>query len=240
MTMRQLHIITPVKDAIDSTLETVRAVKASVLTVPHTYTVYNDFSTPENTRRLQQAAGELGFSLVNLAGLTDHPSPNYLLVLRKARREALAADAALCIVESDVTVRPDTLQRLYDGTAERPDCGIAAAVTVDEAGDINYPYLYARGRENQVIDNSRHQSFCCSLLTPELMRRYDFDRLDPSKNWFDVTISHEALAAGLKNYLFTTLPVVHRPHQSRPWKQLKYKNPLKYYWLKFTRGLDKI
>lgn len=238
--MRLLHIITPVKDSIDSTLETIRAVRASQLTVPYTYTIYNDFSTEENTRRLEAASHELGFTLVNLSDLTTHPSPNYLLVLQRTRREALAADAALCIVESDVTVRPDTLQRLYDGAAERPDCGIAAAVTVDESGAINYPYLYAKGRENEVIDNRKHQSFCCSLLTPELLRRFDFDELDPEKNWFDVTISHAALDAGLKNYLFTTLPVLHRPHQSRPWKQLKYKNPLKYYWLKYTRGLDKI
>ena len=37
------------------------------------------------------------------------------------------------------------------------------------------------------------------------------------KNWFDVTISHESLNAGLHNYLYTSLPVLHRPHQSRPW-----------------------
>lgn len=238
--MPQLHIITPVKDSIDTTLETIRAVMDSEIGVTHSYTVYNDYSTPENTRRLAEAAREMGFRLVNLSDLTDHPSPNYLLVLQTARREALADDAALCIVESDVTVRPDTLQSLYDGAAARHDCGIAAAVTVDEAGEINYPYLYARGSEGQVVDNRKHQSFCCSLLTPELMRRFDFDRLNPEKNWFDVTISHEALDAGLHNYLFTTLPVLHRPHQSRPWKQLKYKNPLKYYWLKFTKGLDKI
>lgn len=238
--MKALHIITPVKDSIDSTLQTIKAVMASELTVPHSYTIYNDFSTPENTRRLEEAQTEMGFRLVNLADITDHPSPNYLLVLQKTRREALEADAALCIVESDVTVAKDTLQRLYDEAVSRPDCGIAASVTVDEQGEINYPYLYARGRENQIIDNKKHQSFCCSLLTPELMRRFDFDTLDASKNWFDVTISHQALAVGLHNYLFTNLPVVHRPHQSRPWKQLKYKNPLKYYWLKFTKGLDKI
>lgn len=238
--MKCLHIITPVKDSIESTMDTIKAVLVSNLNVPHTYTIYNDFSTPENTARLEKASKEMGFRLVNLADLTDHPSPNYLLVLQTARREALEAEAGLCIVESDVTVRPDTLQGLYDGATERTDCGIAASVTVDEAGDINYPYLYAKGLENQVVDNRKHQSFCCSLLTPELMRRFDFELLNPEKNWYDVTISHEALAAGLHNYLFTTLPVVHRPHQSRPWKQLKYKNPLKYYWLKYTRGLDKI
>ena len=55
-----------------------------------------------------------------------------------------------------------------------------------------------------------------------------------------MTISHAAPALGLQNYLATDIPVVHRPHQSRPWKQLKYTNPLKYYWKKFTKGLDKI
>lgn len=238
--MQKLHIITPVKDSIDTTLETIRAVCASAMTMAHTYTVYNDFSTPENTRRLEEAAHEFGFRLVHLGDLTTHPSPNYLLVLQTAQREALAADAGLCIVESDVTVRPDTLQRLFDEARRRPDCGIAAAVTVDGNGEINYPYLYARGQENRIIDNRRHQSFCCSLLTPALLRRFDFDELNPDKNWFDVTISHESLAHGLHNYLFTTLPVLHRPHQSRPWKQLKYRNPLKYYWRKFTKGFDKI
>ena len=55
-----------------------------------------------------------------------------------------------------------------------------------------------------------------------------------------MTISHAAPALGLQNYLATDIPAVHRPHQSRPWKQLKYTNPLKYYWKKFTKGLDKI
>ena len=238
--MKELHIITPVKDSIESTLETIRAVEASVLNVPHTYTIYNDFSTPENTARLEKEAKKGGFRLVNLSDLTDHPSPNYLLVLQKTRREALEADAGLLIVESDVIVAPDTFQRLFDEAQARPDCGIAASVTVNDEGEINYPYEYAKGQENQVIDNKKHCSFCCSLLTPELFRRFDFGELNPEKNWFDVTISHESLANGLHNYLFTNLPVIHRPHQSRPWKQLKYKNPLKYYWIKWTKGFDKI
>lgn len=238
--MQALHIITPVKDSIDTTLDTVRAVKASLLTVPHTYTVYDDFSTPDNARRLDEAALELGFDVVHLSDLTDHPSPNYLLVLQLTRRHALKFDAALCIVESDVTVRPDTLQGLYDGAQARPDCGIAAAVTVDEGGAVNYPYLYARDLSRGVHEVRKHCSFCCSLLTPELLRRVDFDRLNAEKNWFDVTISHESREQGLTNYLFTSLPVVHRPHQSRPWKQLKYTNPLLYYWRKLTHGLDKI
>ena len=238
--MKNLHIITPVKDSIDSTLETVRAVLTSQLGMPFTYTLYNDFSTPENTQRLEEAAREMGFQLVNLSDLTDHPSPNYLLVLQRERKLCLEEDAALLIVESDVVVRPDTLQGLWDGAQKQDNTGIAASVTVDEKGEINYPYLYAKVKENQVIDTHRHCSFCCSLLTTELLNRVDFDQLDSTKNWFDVTISHRSLEAELHNYLFTTLPVIHRPHGSRPWKQLKYTNPLRYYWRKFTKGFDKI
>ncbi len=238
--MAKLHIITPVKDSIQTTMDTIRAIMSSNISLEHSYTVYNDFSTDENTRILEQASREMGFRLVNLKDVTTTPSPNYLLVLRTAQREALADEAMLCIVESDVTVESDTLQRLAEGLMERDDCGIAASVTVDAEGQINYPYEYARGQENRVVDAKKHLSFCCSILSPALLRAFSFENLDPTKNWYDVTISHESLGAGLKNYLFTSLPVLHRPHQSRPWKQLKYKNPLKYYWLKFTKGLDKI
>lgn len=170
--MKELHIITPVKDSIESTLLTIEAIMASQLSIAHTYTVYNDFSTPENTARLEEAAKRYGFRLVNLSDLTSHPSPNYLLVLQTVQREALATDAGVCIVESDVIVRPDTLQRLVDGATAHEQCGIAASVTVDDNGDINYPYLYAKGMENRVVDTKRHCSFaarcshrpCCALM----------------------------------------------------------------------------
>lgn len=238
--MQAIHVLTPVKDSIETTLDTIRSVTGSRFTVPFRYTVYNDFSTPENTARLEEASRQFGFRLVNLADLTTHPSPNYLLVLRAAQREAVEADAAMCIVESDVTVEPHTLQGLYDGAAERAKCGIAASVTVDESGAVNYPYLYARNYGTRPVPVKKHCSFCCSLLTPGFLRDFSFEKLDPEKNWYDVTISHESVARGFENVLFMNLPAVHRPHRSRPWKLLKYKNPLKYYWLKFTKGLDKI
>ena len=238
--MKCIHIITPVKDSIDSTLDTVRAIMSSDIKVPFTYTIYNDFSTPENTLRLEEASKEYGFQLVNLSDLTDHPSPNYLLVLQKTQQEAIEAEAGLLIVESDVTVQPNTLQSLFDGAIERKDCGMAAAITTDESGAINFPYLDAKGRKPKVYDEKKRFSFCCTLLTLDYLKAFDFHQLDASKNWFDVTISHESLNKGFHNYLFINLPVLHRPHGSRPWKQLKYTNPLKYYWLKFTKGLDKI
>lgn len=238
--MKCIHIITPVKDSIDLTLETAEAIMSSEIKTPFIYTIYNDFSTEENTRRLHEASEKIGFELVNLSDLTTHPSPNYLMVLQMAQQRAIESEAGLLIVESDVVVKKDTLQNLFNGAIARKDCGIAASVTVDEKGEINYPYLFAKGRENQVIEEKKHCSFCCSLLTLDFLRKFDFHQLDPEKNWHDVTISHQSLKEGFKNYLFTNLPVWHRPHSSRPWKQLKYKNPLKYYWLKFTKGLDKI
>lgn len=238
--MKELHIITPVKDSIDTTIATIDSILSSRLDWPHTYTIYNDFSSPENTDRLIKLAQEKDFTLVNLSDITSNPSPNYGLVLQEAQRKALEVDAGLVIVESDVIVAPETLQKLADASVELSQCGIAAAVTVDDDGNINYPYLHARGQENRVIETRKHCSFCCSLLTPTLLKSIDFGKLDPSKNWYDVSISHDSLKKGLKNYLFTSLPVVHHPHSSRPWKLLKYKNPLKYYWRKYTKGLDKI
>ena len=240
MPMERLRIITPVKDSVDLTLETAKAVLSSRLEIPYSYILYNDYSTPENTARLEEASRQMGFQLVNLADITQHPSPNYLLVLQRERKFCLEEKAAFVIVESDVVVKSDTLQGLADGARLRTDCGMAASVTTDEQGTINYPYLYARGKENQVLDTRRHCSFCCTLLSPMLLEQVDFDLLDSTKSWFDVTISHRSLEAGLHNYLFTSLPVLHRPHGSRPWKQLKHTNPLKYYWRKFTKGLDKI
>ena len=162
------------------------------------------------------------------------------MVLQTTQKEAIAADAGLLIVESDVTVQKNTLQALFDGAMERKDCGMAAAITTDENGTITFPYLYAKGRKPQVYDEKKRFSFCCTLLTTNYLKAFSFQELDATKNWFDVTISHESLKRGFHNYLFINLPVLHRPHGSRPWKQLKYTNPLKYYWLKFTKGLDKI
>ncbi len=238
--MKGFHIITPVKDSIDLTLQTIEAIMASNFSVPVKYTVFNDFSTEENTAKLEEAAKKTGFELVNLKDITNHPSPNYLMVLQMSQKRAIEDNCGLLIVESDVIVKPDTLQTLFDKASQNKDCGMAAAVTVDENGVINFPYLYAKGKENKEFSTRKRFSFCCTLLTLDYLQVFDFNELNPEKHWHDVTISHESLKHGFKNYLYTNNPVWHRPHGSRPWKLLKYTNPLKYYWLKFTKGLDKI
>ena len=233
--MTPLHIIMPVKDSPETTREAI----AAVLQTPDVdFTVYNDFSTPENTDTLKQLSQEQGFRLINWADRTDHPSPNYRLTLLDARQRALAAGAHLVIVESDVLVKPDTIPQLNSQAVD--GVGMVAAVTVDDDGNINFPYQYARRYHGETASPRKRFSFCCTLLTNSFLQAFDFNQLDPSKDWYDVTISHQSLQLGFRNLLMLNNPVIHRPHSSRPWKQLKYTHPLRYYWQKLTRKRDRI
>ena len=45
---------------------------------------------------------------------------------------------------------------------------------------------------------------------------------------------------GFKNYLAKHLEVLHLPHSSRPWKQLKYTRPILYYFKKLIYKRDRI
>ncbi len=230
-----LHVIMPVKDSMHTARQ---AIAALMQAGGVDLTVYNDFSTAETTAELTEMARRLGFRLVNWADRTDHPSPNYRLTLQDAQRRALEAGAHLVIVESDVTVRPDTLARLQAAAAD--GVGMVAAVTVDTDGHVNFPYLYARRLRGTAVDTTKRLSFCCTLLTNALLRAYSFDQLDPTKQWYDVAISHRSITLGFRNRLLLDTQVLHQPHSSRPWKQLKYTSPLRYYWQKLTQKRDRI
>ena len=234
-----LHIIMPVKDSIEIAEKAIRAIVAS----GHTVCVYDDNSLQENAERLDQIAKEKSIQVVHISDLTDHPSPNYRLVLQMAQQDALAQGKHLVIVESDVIIQPDTLNRMLAKVEE--GVGMVAAVTIDENGEYNFPYHYLRRLRyrfinRQTIATKKRFSFCCTLLTNELLHKADFQQFDPTKNWYDVTISHWSLALGLCNLLMLDNPVLHFPHASRPWKRLKYTNPLLYYWRKITQKRDRI
>ncbi|MEA4937156.1 MAG: glycosyltransferase family 2 protein [Paludibacter sp.] len=238
--MSKLHIICPVKDAIDTSLKAIdRIMNSAGDSSPELY-VYNDFSSNENTEKLRAFSNEKGFSLINLEDVTNHPSPNYLLVLQMAQKNAIAAGAHLLIVESDVMIQPDTIEKMYQQVTLLDKPGMIAAVTTDETGEINFPYLYARKFSRRILSVNKRLSFCCTLLTNSLLNSYDFNLLNPEKNWYDVFISHQSKALGYNNYLMNDLTVLHLPHSSRPWKKLKYSNPLKYYWRKLIERNDKI
>ncbi|MDL2291784.1 glycosyltransferase family 2 protein [Bacteroides sp. OttesenSCG-928-F21] len=238
--MDRINIITPVKDSIELTLKTIESITASQISVPYSYTIYNDFSTPENCKKLESAARKYGFKLIHLSDITQNPSPNYRLVLQIEQKKAIAENAALCIVESDVIVKPNTLQSLFDETLKRTDTGMAAAVTVDPEGKVNYPYEYAKEEMNKIYATEEVFSFCCTLITPALLKAYDFEQFDKSKTWYDAVLTRISNSLGFKNYLFTNLPVIHSPHGSRPWRTLREKNILKYYFLKLLGRHKKV
>ncbi|MBP6356487.1 MAG: glycosyltransferase family 2 protein [Paludibacter sp.] len=238
--MHHLHIITPVKDSLDTTLKTIECISKAEKSFSSNYTIYNDFSSEETTECLTASVQKFDYEIINLKDVTSHPSPNYLLVLQMAQKKALSDGAHLLIIESDVLVEQDTIQKLYDycKLLDRP--GMIAAVTTDADGVINFPYLYARNFKSKVVNTKKRLSFCCTLLTNDFLRQFDFALLNPEKSWYDVFISHKSIELGFNNYLVTTLPVLHLPHSSRPWKQLKYTNPIKYYWRKLIDKRDKI
>jgi len=226
-------IIMPVKDSLETAEQAIRAITAS----GHTLTVYDDYSTEENAAKLDALRDELGIRIVHISEHVHHPSPNYRWVLIEAQREAVANNRSLIIIESDVIVRPDTITRLETAVTDRT--GMVAAVTVDEEGRINFPYEYAQKLHEDGPCTKRF-SFCCTLLSPAFLRAYNFEQLDPEKNWYDVHISHMAVKLGFENRLQLSNPVLHKPHSSRPWKQLKYTHPFLYYWRKLTQRRDKI
>ena len=228
-----IHIIMPVKDSIETAEKAIRAILQS----GYTLTVYDDYSSKETALRLKELSDETGIDIVSISEQTTHPSPNYRWVLIDAQRKALEQGVSLVIVESDVMVRQETIGRMADAVC--PGVGMVAAVTTDEEGRINFPYEYAR-HINQDGPCKKRFSFCCTLLTNEFLRAYDFGQLDPEKNWYDVHISHTSVQLGFTNILQISNPVVHTPHSSRPWKQLKYTNPILYYWRKLILRRDKI
>lgn len=239
MQEQHLHIIMPVKDSVQIAERAIRA----ILDSGYTLCVYDDNSSEENAQRLDELAAETGIELIHISNLTDHPSPNYRLVLQRSQRAALDANGHLVIVESDVIIQPDTLQKMAKEVRE--GVGMVAAATIDEEGEYNFPYHYLRRwrykrHHNTTIATKKRFSFCCTLLTNELLKKADFRLLDPSKNWYDVTISHWSTDLGMRNILMLGNPVLHFPHASRPWKRLKYTNPLLYYWRKITQKKDRI
>lgn len=236
--MYEALVITPVKDSLNTTIETIQSIHQSA--GKFQYCIYNDFSTDETTHKLEQIQLQYNFELINLSEITDTPSPNYRLVLQLAQKRALELNIPLIIVESDVEVKTNTFKELIRYSAELNKCGMVAAITKDREGKINFPYLNFKSLKKDIVKTRHSLSFCCTLLTLELLKEYNFKSLSIEKHWYDVSISRKSIQLGLNNYLVLSPGVLHKPHSSRPWKQLKYQNPLKYYYHKLINHLDRI
>lgn len=236
--MYEALVITPVKDSLKTTAETIQSIKNS--TGNFHYCIFNDFSSVETTAALKSLSVQHNFELINLAEITNTPSPNYRLVLQLAQDKALKLGLPLIIVESDVEVQNNTLGELVRQSKVLPECGMVGSITRDTEGKINFPYLNFKRTKKEFVKTRHSLSFCCTLITTELLKMYDFKTLSTEKHWYDVSISRKSLQLGLNNYLLVSEGVLHKPHSSRPWKQLKYTNPIKYYYQKLVKRLDKI
>jgi hypothetical protein len=238
MVMAEVLVITPVKNSIATTLETAMAISKS--TVSLTHKIFNDFSEEKTKLSLEEHAPCIGYDLVHLEEFTNTPSPNYKMVLQMAQKEAIEKNLPLLIIESDVVVKNNTIEGLLRFYEEHPKAGLIGAITQDENGQVNFPYQKFKDITENVINTGRSLSFCCTLISQGFLEKYDFKKLDASKHWYDTHISHKSLEFGFQNFIMMNVPVLHRPHASRPWKILKYKNPFKYYLTKYLYGKDKI
>jgi len=236
--MLEAIIITPVKDSLETTKRTTKAILEA--DGEFEYYVFNDFSLPETKNYLEEAHLKYNFTLVNLEDITDTPSPNYKLVLQKTQKMALEKDVPLIIIESDVVINKNTITNLLDIMKNKDKPGVIGAITIDEKGDYNFPYTFEKEKSNEVITTSHSLSFCCTLLTVPFLKAFDFSELDANKDWFDVFISRQSKKLGFNNYLEKGAGVLHLPHSSRPWKNLKYKNPVLYYLKKIFLKRDRI
>ena len=231
-------VITPVKDSPETTRRTIEAVagaKGEFL-----YLVYNDFSGRETTDYLIKNQQRLKYRMINLQDITDNPSQNYKLVLLIAQQRALEYKVPLILIESDVVIRENTICDLLKLSRTLSKPGIIGVATTDREGNYNFPYAHIRKDGKPWAETRRSLSFCCTMITLDFLEKYDFKQLSSKKDWFDIHISRQSRKLKFKNYLVKENGVLHLPHSSRPWKQLKYSDPLKYYLAKLFKRRDRI
>jgi len=236
--MSEAIVITPVKDSPETTIKTIEAICKSE--GPFDYYVFNDFSKPETKKLLNEATKKWPFTLIHLEDVTRSPSPNYKLVLERAQQMALEKGKPLIIVESDVIVKKDTFRQLLSIMKSATAPGLVGAITTDNKGNYNFPYSFVRPKSGDTVNTSHSLSFCCTLLSHPFLKTFDFRELSQKKDWYDVTISRMAKKRGFTNYLAKGVEVIHLPHSSRPWKNLKYNNPVLYYLQKLFQKRDRI
>lgn len=231
-------VISPVKNSLETTKETIKHIFEA--DGQFSYYIFNDFSDEETTSYLEENQKAFNYIHVNLSKIVDTPSPNYITVLRMAQQMALENKTHLLIIESDVLVKKQTIQELNKLADSLQNCGMVASVTIDREGNINFPYKHIKKTDGDLFISNRSLSFCCTVLTNKLLKAYDFNTLNPEKDWFDVNITKMSRKLGFDNYLSNELSVIHLPHSSRPWKNEKYSNPISYYFKKYFFRRDKI
>jgi len=217
----------------------IRSLRAVNQEIP--YFIFDDFSSKETRRWLDENSTQYGYNVIGLEKHTRKSSPNYRTTLILAQKMAIENGTDLAIVESDVFANHETIIGLHKLAEELTDAGLVASVTVDNIGEINFPYAYATAIDKPTIfASAKSVSFCCTVLSLRMLEKFDFNDLPQNMDWFDVFISRKSRQLGFCNYVVKNLPVIHKPHSSRPWKHLKYKNPILYYLKKIIMQRDRI
>ena len=236
--MAEVIIVTPVKDSMQTTLQTIESIHKSDVNLYHY--VFNDFSSPQSKSTLEKAQQKFGFKLIHLENVTNNPSPNYKLVLQMAQKIANEKSLPLIIVESDVIVKSNTVSNLLKIAQSNDNTALVGAITTDIEGKYNFPYNFEKIKSPETTNTSHSLSFCCTLISSDFLNKFDFKDLSQKKDWYDVFISRKAKKMGFNNYLAKGVEVIHIPHSSRPWKNLKYSNPFLYYLKKLVNKRDRI
>lgn len=231
-------VITPVKDSLNTVRDTIKAIANSK--GDFAYIIYDDFSRKETRQFLDDNKERYNYQVIHLDELTNHPSPNYLLVLQHAQDKAKQANVPLIIIESDVIIQENTIPELLKMHNRLTNPGLIGAITIDREGNFNFPYAGEKKTGKGIEVTKRSLSFCCTLISVSYLNTYDFKVLSEKKDWYDIFISRQARSLGFRNYISKRTEVLHLPHSSRPWKQLKYTHPLKYYFYKWIRKRDRI
>jgi hypothetical protein len=231
-------VITPVKDSPETVRKTISAV--SEAHGDFDYYIYNDFSNIETKDFLENNQSRFRYTLINLEEYTNTPSPNYNLVLKMGQKIAIERQVHLILIESDVIIRSNTITDLISIAENVTRPGLIGLATVDHHGRFNFPYSYLKENEEFITETSKSLSFCCTLLSLPFINEYSFDNLPSQKDWYDIFISRQSRRSGFKNYLIKKDAVLHIPHSSRPWKQLKYTHPFRYYLHKILHKRDRI
>lgn len=236
--MPEAIIITPVKDSLETTKLTIEAISKSK--GEFEYYIFNDFSNLQTKNYLDSAKREFDFNVIHLEEITSHPSPNYKLVLEMGQKMALDKKCPLIIIESDVVIKTVTLPELLKILRSERNAGIVGAITVDKSGQYNFPYTFETKKSDEILNTSHSLSFCCTLLAYDFLTQFNFNSLSQKKDWYDIYVSRQSKKLGFNNYLAKGVEVLHLPHSSRPWKNLKYKNPFLYYFKKIFNKRDRI
>ncbi len=231
-------VISPVKNSLATTKETIKHIFEAE--GQFSYYIFNDYSDAETKDWLTENEKNFNFKLLNLEERVNTPSPNYITVLRMAQKMALEKNTHLLIIESDVLIEKNTIAALEKLANSLDNVGMIGSVTVDRNGEINFPYRHIKKSDGELFITKRSLSFCCTVLCNSFLQKYDFETLNPEKDWFDVSITKMSRQLGFDNYLSNELSVLHLPHSSRPWKNEKYNNPISYYFKKYFFRRDKI